>query len=183
MSNELKVFENSEFGQLEIITIDGKEYFPAIRCAEILGYANPRDAIANHCRWVAKRDVPHPQNRELTIEKIFIQEGDLYRMIARSKLPAAEKFERWVFDEVLPSIRKHGMYAVDELADNPDLLIEIAQKLKIEREEKKRLAADKIGYLRFYARKGSYASSAATNTTCRRNTRWKKVCSESRRPL
>jgi anti-repressor protein len=131
--DELKVFQNSEFGELGLLLIDGKEYFPATECAKMLGYSNPKDAILRHCRWVVKHDLPHPQSPDKTIEMNFISEGDLYRLIVSSKLPEAEKFERWVFDEILPAIRKHGMYAVDELLDNPDIAIAAFTQLKEER--------------------------------------------------
>jgi len=94
--------------------LDGKPYFPASECAVILGYKNPRKAIIDHCRCVTKRDTPHPQNPEKNMERSFIPEGDLYRLIIRSKLPAAERFEHWVFDEVLPCIRKYGAYVTDD---------------------------------------------------------------------
>lgn len=108
--NDLKVFSNTEFGELGVMLIDGKEYFPASQCAKILGYANPRDAIQKRCKedGVAKCDVIDSLGR--TQQMKFINEGNLYRLIISSKLPAAEKFERWVFDEVLPSIRKNGSY-------------------------------------------------------------------------
>lgn len=135
--NELKVFENSQFGKLNIMIIDGKEYFPATDCAKVLGYTNPRKAIIDHCRCVTKRYTPHPQNPEKIMEVSFIPEGDLYRLIARSKLPAAEQFERWVFDEVLPAIRKHGGYLtpekVEEALLNPDVMIKLLTNLKEER--------------------------------------------------
>lgn len=107
--NDLKVFSNSEFGELGIMLIDGKEYFPAIHCAKILGYANPRDAIQKHCKTegVANCDVLTNSGKQSVK---YINEGNLYRLIVSSKLPAAEKFERWVFDEVLPSIRQTGGY-------------------------------------------------------------------------
>ena len=114
--NELKVFQNSEFGDLGILLIDGKEYFPATQCAKILGYKNARDAIARHCKGVVKHDgVSYTTNQHGVITKQqteinYIPEGDLYRLIIRSKLPAAERFERWVFDEVLPALRKNGTY-------------------------------------------------------------------------
>lgn len=131
-----QVFTHSEFGTLSIVTIDDKEYFPAVECAEILGYAKGRNAISTHCRYALKRGVPHPQNPDKTIEKIFIPEGDLYRLIARSKLPAAEKFERWVFDEVLPSIRKHGAYmtapVLQQVLSNPSSIIDLANALVAE---------------------------------------------------
>ena len=133
--NELKVFENNQFGKLNIMIIDGKEYFPATDCAKVLGYSNPHKAIGDHCRALTKREVIDNLGR--TQEMNFIPEGDLYRLIARSKLPAAEQFERWVFDEVLPSIRKHGGYLtpdkMEEALLNPDVLIRLATDLKNER--------------------------------------------------
>lgn len=108
--NEMQVFQNSEFGELGVLEIEGKPYFPANRCAKVLGYKRPNDALHAHCRYTAKYRIPHPQNPSKEIEVNFIPEGDLYRLITHSKLPAAERFEKWVFDEVLPSIRKTGGY-------------------------------------------------------------------------
>lgn len=119
-SNIISV-ENSEFGELNIILIDGKEYFPATQCAKILGYSNPYDAIKRHCKedGVVKREgVSNTTNQHgVTTQQVteikYINEGNLYRLIVRSELPAAERFEMWVFDEVLPSIRKTGGYIID----------------------------------------------------------------------
>lgn len=108
--NEMQVFQNSEFGSLGVLEINGKPHFPATAYAKILGYAKPHNAIAQHCRYSLKQGVPHPQNPGKNVEMNFISEGDLYRLIVHSKLPAAERFERWVFDEVLPSIRQTGGY-------------------------------------------------------------------------
>ncbi len=116
--NELKVFSNTEFGELGVMLIDGKEYFPATQCARILGYSNPHDAILKHCKadGVVKREgVSYTTNQHgVTSQQIteikYINEGNLYRLIVSSKLPQAGKFERWVFDEVLPSIRHNGGY-------------------------------------------------------------------------
>ncbi len=104
---DLKIFQNSEFGELGVLTIDGKEYFPATQCAAILGYKSPKDAIYAHCKGAIKHRLP--TNGGIQDVK-YIPEGDLYRLIIRSKLPAAERFERWVFDEVLPELRKNGSY-------------------------------------------------------------------------
>ena len=123
MKNELQIFKNSEFGELGLLIVDGKEYFPATACAKILGYSNTHDAIKQHCRWVVKHEVPHPQSLSKTVEVNFISEGDLFRLIVKSKLPNAEKFERWVFDEVLPSIRKHGGYMLNQENMTPEQLI------------------------------------------------------------
>ena len=112
--NELKVFQNSEFGELGILLIDGKEYFPATQCAEILGYAKPRNAISRHCKGALKQGVL----TEGGIQQVnYIPEGDLYRLIVNSKLPAAERFERWVFEEVLPALRKYGSYGEIQLEE------------------------------------------------------------------
>lgn len=112
--NELKVFQNSEFGELGILLIDGKEYFPATQCAEILGYAKPRNAISRHCKGALKQGVL----TEGGIQQVnYIPEGDLYRLIVNSKLPAAERFERWVFDEVLPALRKYDGYGEIQLEE------------------------------------------------------------------
>ncbi len=116
--NNLQTFSNSEFGALEVLEIDGKPYFPATACAKMLGYSNPRDAIKRHCKadGVVKHDGvsstvnQYGKESEQIVQTNFISEGNLYRLIVHSKLPAAERFERWVFDEVLPAIRKQGMY-------------------------------------------------------------------------
>lgn len=132
MISNLQIFKNTEFGELGVLIIDGKEYFPASECARILGYSNPRDAILRHCKsaGVVKHDGvsvttnQHGISTEQVVEKTYITEGNLYRLIIRSKLPAAERFERWVFDEVLPTIRRHGLYAtekvLDEMLADPD---------------------------------------------------------------
>lgn len=109
MKNELKIFENDAFGQLRTVEEDGKIMFVASDVAKMLGYTNTSKAIGDHCKCVTKRYIPHPQGKG-TLEVNFIPEGDVYRLIIHSKLPAAEKFESWVFDEVLPTIRKTGSY-------------------------------------------------------------------------
>jgi len=107
----MQIFENDEFGKVGIIMIDDKPYFPATKCAKILGYAKPEDAVTRHCRYSVKHGVIDNLGRNR--EANFVSEGDLYRLIIRSKLPEAEKFEKWVFDEVLPTIRKQGMYITE----------------------------------------------------------------------
>lgn len=107
---ELQVFESPDFGRVRTTEIDGKPYFCGADVAKALGYAKPNNAINEHCRYALKQGTPHPQSPSKTIEMSFIPEGDVYRLIVGSKLPTAEKFERWVFDEVLPSIRRDGGY-------------------------------------------------------------------------
>jgi prophage antirepressor-like protein len=140
---DIQVFNHTEFGELSVLVIDNREHFPATECARMLGYVNPKDAVSRHCRWVVKHDLPHPQNPNKLIKMNFIPEGDLYRLIIRSNLPKAEQFERWVFDEVLPSIRKYGLYATDTLIDdilnNPDLGIKLFKEYKQAKEKAKEL--------------------------------------------
>lgn len=142
----LQVFQNPAFGAVRTIAENGETLFCGVDIAKPLAYKNPYKAVSDHCRYVTKRYIPHPQNPEKEIEMIFIPEGDVYRLIARSKLPAAEQFERWIFDEVVPSIRKHGAYLTPETLEaailNPDFLIQLAEQLKAERERRQRLEAD-----------------------------------------
>ena len=105
--NEMQVFQNSEFGELGVLELDGKPYFPATACAKKLGYANPQKAIRDHCKGV--NEMVTPTNGGTQTMR-FIPEGDLYRLITHSRLPAAERFEKWVFDEMLPTIRRTGGY-------------------------------------------------------------------------
>ena len=134
---EIRVFESPEFGEVRTVEIDGKPFFAGTDIARALGYSRPNDAVSAHCRATVKRSTPISGKMQ---EINYISEGDVYRLIVSSKLPAAEKFERWVFDEVLPSIRKHGLYAIDEIIANPDLGIKALQALKAEREA--RIAAE-----------------------------------------
>lgn len=116
---EIKIFENAEFGSVRTFADEnGKIEFCGKDIAEALGYSNVNDAIIRHCRCIVKHDVPHPQSKDKNIEMSFISEGDIYRLISHSKLPSAEKFESWVFDEVLPTIRKTGGYV-----NNDDMFI------------------------------------------------------------
>lgn len=126
MTNELQIFKNSSFGNLEVLTIEGKQWFPAINVAEILGYANPHKAVRDHTkeRGVTIRSVIDSLGRNQN--KKFIDEGNLYRLITKSKLPQAEQFEEWVFDDVLPTLRKTGSYQVKPLTTSEQIQL-IAQ--------------------------------------------------------
>ena len=135
--NEIQVFNNIEFGEIRTAEIEGKPYFMATDIAKALGYSRPNDAISAHCRATVKHSTPISGKMQ---EVNFIPEGDVYRLIARSKLPQAEKFEKWVFDEVLPSIRKTGGYIAgqehmtdDELLANAILVAQrkIAERGKV----------------------------------------------------
>ena len=105
--NDLMVFNNVEFGEIRSVQVNGKIYFVGSDVAKALGYARPRDAIRKHCKGALKWSIPtNGGNQEMSI----ITEGDIYRLIIKSKLPSAERFESWVFDEVLVQIRQTGGY-------------------------------------------------------------------------
>ena len=104
---ELEIFNNDEFGEIRTALIDDKPYFCASDIAKALGYSNPNKAINDHCRAITKRSTPISGKMQ---DINFIPEGDVYRLIVKSKLSSAERFEHWVMDEVLPTIRKTGGY-------------------------------------------------------------------------
>ena len=110
---EIQTFTNAAFGKVRILYEDGKPLFCGADACKALGYSNQWDALKRHCRYLVKREVPNPQSVSKKVTMNFLPEGDLYRLITHSKLPSAEKFEHWVFDEVLPAIRKNGMYGAD----------------------------------------------------------------------
>lgn len=139
--NELKIFKNSEFGEIRTVEIDSEPWFVGKDMADILGYTNTAKAIRDHVDdedKLTERIVLSGQNREV----IFINESGLYSLVLSSKLPNAKAFKRWVTSEVLPSIRKHGLYAKEELLDNPDIAIAAFKALKEEREARKALEAE-----------------------------------------
>lgn len=105
--NELQIFNSEEFGEIRTITKDSKTYFAGSDVAKALGYVIPHKAVQTHCKGVLKWNIPTNSGNQ---DILFITEGDIYRLIMKSKLPSAEKFERWVMEEVLPSIRKNGGY-------------------------------------------------------------------------
>lgn len=113
--NELQIFNDLEFGTVRtFIEQDGSETFCGTDAATALGYSNPRDTLIRHCRKdeVANHDIIATLGR--TQKAKFISEGNIYRLIAHSELPGADKFESWIFDDVLPSIHKTGSYSIKE---------------------------------------------------------------------
>ena len=154
MENNLQVFNNDEFGQIRTVTIDGKPWFIAKDVAEALGYRDTKQSIRVN---VADEDKKHLSKREFggctsTTSKInnngavVINESGIYALIFGSKLESAKRFKHWVTSEILPSIRKHGIYATDNVIDNilnnPDFGIQLLTELKEERAEKERLALE-----------------------------------------
>lgn len=137
---ELQVYKKAEFGSVRTTTIGGQPYFAGKDVAGILGYSNSRKALIDHVdeedKGVTKCDTLGGKQ-----DLIIINESGLYSLILSSKMPNAKKFKRWVTSEVLPAIRKHGLYATDDLIANPDLAIAAFTALKEEREKNKELMA------------------------------------------
>lgn len=121
-NTNMEIFNNAEFGSVRIIEENGSFLFCASDVAKALGYSNVHSALQRHCKGVVKRDTVTSTRGIQALT--YIPEGDVYRLIVHSKLPSAERFERWVFDEVLPSLRKNGIYITDPLvrqfARDPD---------------------------------------------------------------
>lgn len=138
-TNELRVW-NFEDSRVRTLEIEGKPYFVGKDVAEVLGYAKPRNAIAKHIDDEDKKDAPIQGDLGGIQQMTLINESGLYSLILSSKMPNAKKFKRWVTSEVLPSIRRTGLYATDELIANPDLAIKAFTALKEERERNKTLA-------------------------------------------
>lgn len=138
--NNLQIFKNTEFGEIRTITIGNEPWFVGKDVAEVLGYTNPQKAVRDHI-----------DDEDKTVNDLFsvngtkgvlINESGLYSLILSSKLPKAKEFKRWVTSEVLPAIRKHGVYAVDEVLNNPDMLIAALTELKTERAKRAELEAE-----------------------------------------
>ena len=132
---KLEIFKDDTFGEINILGINGREYFQSNQCALILGYSNPHAAIKRHTKYAFKHKVLTSGGNQ---EVIFIPESDLFRLIVHSKLPYAEKFEKWVFEEILPSIRSKGIYAtpkvVEEGLKDPTTIENLLTELKEEKE-------------------------------------------------
>lgn len=144
MTTDIQTFSNANFGEVRTMEQNGKVLFCGKDVATALGYENPSKAIRDHCKGGPIR---YPlQTTGGTQQTRFITEGDLYRLIASSKLPSAQKFEAWVFDEVLPSIRKRGGYLTPEATEkaltDPDFIIQLATSLKEERAKRAALEAE-----------------------------------------
>lgn len=140
--SEIKVFENSEFGKVRVSVVDGDPLFCLADVAKSLGYLNPAKAVIDHCKGVTVLETP-TQSGVQPIK--YGKEGEVYRLTMKSKLPNAEKFQDWVCEEVLPSIRKHGAYMTPETIEktltSPDFIIQLATQLKNEQEKRKQAEA------------------------------------------
>lgn len=140
--NKIQIFQNEQFGKVRIATNESNEpLFCLADVAKALGYNRPADAVSQHCKGVVI--LPTPTNGGVQ-EMKYGKESEVYRLTMKSKLPDAEKFQDWVCDEVLPSIRKHGAYMTQETLEkaltSPDFLIQLATNLK--EEKQKRIEAE-----------------------------------------
>jgi anti-repressor protein len=137
--NEIQVF-NFNSNSVRVVVREGEPWFVAKDVAEVLGYNNPRDAIREHCKHAISGGVVFSDAIGREQAYTIIPERDVYRLIMRSKLPGAERFEEWVVGEVLPSIRKHGAYLspdkIEEVLSDPDTIIRLATTLKQEKEQR-----------------------------------------------
>lgn len=140
--NDLKIFEHPKFGSIRTIIEDGKTLFCGRDVVVALGYKRPADAITAHCKGAVIRRLLTNGGEQ---DAKFIPEGNIYRLAAKSELPGAEEFESWIFDEVIPSIRKHGAYLTQETLEaailNPDTMIQLCTALKDEQDKRKALEA------------------------------------------
>lgn len=141
--NELQIFVSKEFGEIRTVTIDNEPWFVGKDVATALGYSNASKAVSVHVneedRILRTLEADSQNGNVVKTQTALINESGLYALIFGSKLDSAKRFKHWVTSEVLPSIRKHGMYAVDELVNNPELLIKVATELKEEREKNREL--------------------------------------------
>lgn len=161
--NEIQIFNSQEFGEIRTVEIDGKPYFVASDVATALGYTNPRKAVNDHCRGVTKRDTPTSSGIQ---SMSYINEGDLYRLIMKSKLPAAEKFESWVMNEVLPSIRKNGGYIVgQENMSDDELMAKALMVAQNKIAERDKIIAQKQARIEVMKPKEIFADAVATSHT------------------
>ena len=158
----IEIFNSAEFGSVRIVQEGDRCLFCAFDVARALGYSRPNDAVSRHCRATVKRSSPISGKMQ---EINFIPEGDVYRLIVHSKLPSAERFERWVFDEVLPSLRKNGIYITDPLvkqfARDPDFAHAVVDAL-YEQTDRVNELAPKASYFRRLCRPGRCRSPYAS---------------------
>ena len=134
MNTGIEVFKNDEFGSIRTMTVNGEPMFVGKDVAEILGYERTADAIRAHVD-PEDRGVGEMQTPGGTQQMVIINESGLYSLILGSKLSTAKRFKHWVTADVLPAIRKHGVYAMDDLLNDPDALITALTAYKEEKEK------------------------------------------------
>ena len=144
---KLEIFQNKSFGRIRTLAINNEPWFVGKDVAEILGYAKPENAIANHVDEEDKTStLIQGSGSNYKSKAIIINESGLYSLVLSSKLPSAKEFKRWITHEVIPAIRKHGAYMTPEVIQkslqDPDFMIQILQNLKQEQERNRALEAD-----------------------------------------
>lgn len=143
--NELKIFENPEFGKIRAVEIDGEPWFVAADVCRALEIQNSRDAVTrlddDEKNTVVLTDgIPGNPN------KTIVNEPGLYTLVLGSRKPEAKAFKRWITHEVIPAIRKHGLYAtestIEAMLNDPDMAIRLLLEVKEERAKRKALEVE-----------------------------------------
>ena len=148
--SDLQLFQNPEFGRVRIVEVNGEAWMVGKDVAEALGYKNPQEAVRTHVDNEDKgvSEILTPGGKQPIP---IINESGLYSLVLSSKLPNARKFRRWVTNEVLPTVRRHGAYMTPETLQaailNPDTMIQLCQQLKAEREHSRQLEAENAAML------------------------------------
>ena len=132
MENQMQVFNSEQLGEVRMVLRDGEPWFVAADVCKALEIANSRDAVSR-LDGDEKNTVVLTDGIRGNPQKVIVNEPGLYALVLRSRKPEAKAFRRWITHEVIPSIRKHGLYAADELLANPDLFIKVLHDLKEER--------------------------------------------------
>ncbi|MDR2928279.1 MAG: phage antirepressor KilAC domain-containing protein [Cytophagaceae bacterium] len=134
MESNIQLFKNEKFGEVRVAEIEGKTYFVGSDVAKVLGYVKPQNAITQHCKHDLKRGIVcksgsyidangEKRQAEQIVEMLVVPESDIYRLVVNSQLPQADQFESWIFDEVLPAIRKHGGYMASHSDDTEESIM------------------------------------------------------------
>lgn len=159
----LQIFNNAEFGKIRTVKKNDVVYFAGSDVAKALGYAIPHKAVQTHCKGVLKWNIPTDSGNQ---DVLFITEGDVYRLIMKSKLPSAERFESWVMDEVLPSIRKNGGYiAGQETMTDDELLAKALMVANNKIAERDRIIEHQKAKIEYDRPKTIFADAVATSNT------------------
>lgn len=143
-TSEIKAYNHPLFGNVRMFVDNGKPWFCATDIATSLGYSNPRDAIARHCKPMGVVIHDAPTNSGIQQMK-FINEGNIYRLTAKSQLAKAEEFESWIFDDLVPTVINTGNYSLQVPQSFSEALILAAQQqMQIEEQQKELVLKDEV---------------------------------------